>query len=243
MKLYSAVLPYLLLVSFYTGTLADFTAPKIQAINASPYHGVAVSVVGAYDTAPITAERFTSESARIKQAAKKQIWPWVYFNRFIGFARDGRSHSPLAEAPYFTRIRGFDLYNETGALGDFYEIWRQALRLARELQAPGILVDAEPYNNYQTYRVGYLAQQAGRSEAEVISRLRQIGAELADIVQQEYPTAVLWFFFSGLITPPAGAAPGEERSVTHIVHGMLTRAKASGAQFLLVSGGELSAGY
>lgn len=243
MRLYSYVLPYLLLVSFYTGTLADFDDRKVQVINSSPYQGVAVSLVGAYDIAPPSPERWSAASSRLQQTARKHIWPWIYFNRFIGYEEGGRAHSPLAAVHYFQRIRGFDLDNATGALADFYAIWRQALRLAKEWGAPGILVDAEPYNNYQTSKVAYLAQKTGRSETEVIRRLRAIGAELAALVHQEYPEAVLWFLFTGLITPPPGVAVGEERSVTHIVRGMLEWGKTNGAKFLLVSGGELSGGY
>ncbi len=50
MKLFSSVLPYLLLVSFYSGQINNFGIEKIKAINESPYHGVAVALIGAYDT-------------------------------------------------------------------------------------------------------------------------------------------------------------------------------------------------
>lgn len=243
MKLYSHILPYLLLLSFYSGNLIDFNKQKTDIINNSPYNGVAVQVLDAYNTEPIPEDRLNAAVARIKKNARKHVWPWVFFNRFIGFQEGSISHSTLSAVPYFKRIRGLDLDNETGALADFYKIWRLSLRLAKELGVPGIVVDPEAYNNYQAYKVSYLAQQLNKSEAEVINRLQAIGADLADIVQQEYPEAILWFLFTGLAPPGSLKGPMDYRSVSYIIKGMLIQAKSSGAKFTIIAGGENSAGY
>ena len=45
MKLHSLVIPYLLLVSFYTPRLNHLTAKDIQAINHSPYNGIVAPLI------------------------------------------------------------------------------------------------------------------------------------------------------------------------------------------------------
>lgn len=245
MKLYSIVLPYLLLVSFATPNLTSFDINRINIINQSPYQGVAVPLIDAYDINKYSLENFSQSVNRINGYSKKQVWPWVFFNRFIGSKAGEKSHSPLANVPYFQRIKGVDLDNQSGALDDFYKVWQTSLRIAKLLQVPGIVVDAEAYNNYQNFKVPHVAQQQGMSQTEVINGLRAIGAALADIVAQEYPEAILWFFFTGLNSPYPTLNPAtkEYRSVTYIIQGMLQRAKATQAKFTLVSGGEFSPGY
>ncbi|HVY54699.1 MAG TPA: hypothetical protein VHC46_02990, partial [Thermodesulfobacteriota bacterium] len=161
MRLLSVAVPYLLLVTFYTGELRDFGRDKMDAIAASPYNGVAVALIGAYDTGKYTAGDFASSVKRMKEGKHKDVWPWVFFNRFIGSEEGARSLSPKSGNAYFRAIKGMDIYDETGALGDFYGIWKIALETARELGSPGILVDPEAYNNYETYKVSFISDKTG----------------------------------------------------------------------------------
>lgn len=246
MRLSSYSLPYLLLVSFFSGQLTEFDAAKVRAVNDSPYHGVAVSMVDAYETGPLPLRPLEAVLGTLKNACAKHIWPWLYFNRFVGYDEKKPSHSVQSQAPYFQRIRGMDLNNETGALGDFYDLWRAGLRAARHLGSPGIVVDPELYNNYAAYEIGYLANEMKISPLEVQEALRRVGSELAEIAAVEFPEATLWFLFTGLSSPIRGFLPFQEeryRSVTYIVEGLLERVKAEGLPLKVVSGGEMSLGY
>ena len=73
----------------------------------------------------------------------------------------------------FNKIKGMDLWNETGALNDFFNIWKMSLKIAKELGSPGIFVDAEAYNNYKIYDIAYLSGLLGKSEIEVKQRLKR----------------------------------------------------------------------
>ena len=232
MKLFSTVLPYLLLVSFYSGQINNFGIDKIKAINESPYNGVAVPLIGAYDTGKYDEKDFEPAVKLIKKESKKHTWPWVFFNRFIGYKEGERSLSPMAKTKYFQSIKGMDIYNESGALKDFENIWRMSLKIAKELRSPGIVIDPEAYNNYRNYQLSYLARQIHKPEEEIKKRLKEVGAELVEIAEKEYPEATLWFLFTGLGSP-------QYRTVTYIIQGMLERAKEKGSKLKFVSGGEL----
>jgi hypothetical protein len=245
MKLYSTILPYLLLVSFAAGDMTQFDHAKIESINDSPYQGAAISVIDAYDTEKHSPAEFVAPQALLKQESRKHIWPWVFFNRFIGYCEGDKSLGSVSDKPYFRRIKGMDLYNEAGALQDFFDLWRISLRMASFLGSPGIVVDHEAYNNYKNYQVAYVAEQLGKSKEEVIRRLREIGSELHDQAQREFPDATLWFLSSSL-PMPTGRFPwltGELRSVAYIVQGILDRAKATGSRLIVVCGGEHSRFY
>jgi hypothetical protein len=238
--------PYLLLVSFYSGQIGKFEAEKMHSINKSPYHGVAVEIADAYDFGKYAEKDFNRAVVLLKNESKKHIWPWVFFNRVIGYEEGERAHSPLAKADYFRRIDGMDLYNQTGALGDLYNLWRISLRIAKTLGSPGIVVDPEAYNNYRSYQLGHLAAQLEKPRGEIRERLRTVGRELADIVEKEYPEAILWFLFTGLGSPGRTWKPhteGEYRTVSYVAQGILDRAKEKEMKLRLISGGELSLGY
>ena len=246
MKLFSLTLPYLLLVSFHTGPINELGKEKLDAVTDSPYNGVAVTLIGAYDTGKYTAQDFAPSVSRLKEGTRKDVWPWVFFNRFIGSKEGSRSLSPKSANPYFRAIKGMDIFNEAGALGDFYGIWRIALLTAKELGSPGIVVDAEAYNNYEAYRVTYISEETGIPKTEVKKRLTEMGRELMRIADETYPDATLWFLFTGLGTTVRSINPftnKEYLSVTYIIQGMLEYAREHSSNIRLVSGGELSLGY
>jgi hypothetical protein len=246
MRLLSVTLPYLLLVSFYSGELKNFELEKITAINQSPYYGVAVPLIGAYDTEKYTLDDFFDSAWTIKDSSKKDVWPWVFFNRFIGYKKSENALSQKADQAYFRAIKGMDLYNNSGALNDFYDIWKISLQIAKKLGSPGIVVDPEAYNNYQTYSVSYISKQLGEPEEQVKRRLNEMGRKLTEIADEIYPKAIIWFLFTGLGNPMRTLNSFDEkqyRSVTYIIQGMLEYGKEKGSKLKLVSGGELSLGY
>lgn len=244
MKLYASFLPYLLLVTFYSPGIQDFGPNKVQSINRSPYNGVALQLVDGYSTSRAVPE-LALTIARFKRACRKHVWPWIFFNRFVGAER-GAKKVPKSNREYWFSIKGMDLYDEAGALGHFYRIWRKALEVARELGSPGIVVDPEPYNDYGVYEVSYLAKKLSRPTTVVKARLKDIGRRLTDIADEVYPEATVWLLFSGLGTPERNWLPLQEkeyRTVTYIVMGMLERAAERRSNLRFVSGGEVSLGY
>lgn len=164
---------YLLLVSFLAGELRDFGTEKIKAINVSPYQGVAIPLIDIYDTGRYKKKDFDEAVKRLNDNSKKDIWPWIFFNRFVGYEEGQPSHSELAKAKYFGDIKGFDIYNKAGALTDFYSMLAIALDLAKDSGSPGIVIDHELYNNYSLEDITHLSSEIGKPEQEVKDRLRE----------------------------------------------------------------------
>ena len=242
------LLPYLLLVTFYTPPLTGLDATHLQAIAASPYQGVASPLTSAYEVAPVPTNGELAAVAGLvrQQLPDKHVWPWVFLNRIIGRAAhaEGHAHSGAPEHEYFTSIKGMDLWDETGALSDWLAIWRLALRLSDDLGAPGILVDLEAYNDYRAYDPVYLAERTGKPVEEVIARLKEIGADMAAAIEEEREGTVIWTLFSGLDRPRYG--PGNStyfRSVGYLLLGMLEAAQEKSLPLTIVSGGEVGLGY
>lgn len=249
MRLYSIVLPYLLLVSFYTPTINNFGLDKIKAINESPYYGVAVPLIDAYDANKYTDKDFESAVKLIKENSKKDIWPWIFFNRFVGYEKKENAHRSTAnrEIPkYFRDIKGMDIFNESGAFEDFCDIWRISLRIAKQLSVPGIVVDPETYNDYKNDNVSYLSKELGKSEDEINKSLIGIGKKLVDIAEKEYPVATLWFLYTGLGNTTKSFEPLDRkdyRTASYIILGMLEYIKEKQSKIKITSGGEVSLGY
>lgn len=239
----SFVAPYLLLLSFYSGNLISFDAAKIKSINDSPYDGVAVALNSAYDLKDYQEADFELTVANIKRDTRKHVWPWVFLNRIIGYQETtGRAAHP-DRAKAFGSIKGMDIYGKTGALNSLYQNTRLALRIAKKLGSPGIVLDMESYNNYKTYQVGYLAQEMGRTIAEIECRLREVGVAIADITAQEYPTATIWFTFTGIgNSSKTMGFQKQHTTVTYIAQGLLQRIQDQKYPIKVVSGGMLS-GY
>ncbi len=242
------ILSYLLLVTFGTPSLRDLDAAHLQSIAHSPYHGVASSVVGAYDVEAVPAiEDYEAVDELVSEHAPgKHVWPWVFFNRAIGHpgATEGHAHAGAPAKEYFTSIKGIDLWDEAGALSDWMAIWRLSLQLADELNAPGIVVDLEAYNDYRAYDPVYVAQQAGKPVEEVITRLKEIGAEMAEVVEEEHAGALIWTLFSGLDRPRYGPENNTYyRTVAYLLLGMMDAEEESDIELTIVDGGQVGLGY
>lgn len=247
MKLYAITLPYLLLVSFTIGPMRDLDLNKVQQINRFPYQGVAAPLIKPHDAGKYDERDFDRTRRLLNEHARKDVWPWVFMKRFMASPPGGKK--PPAEAAgseYFARIRGMDLFDQTGALGDFFNLWGIALRLAKKTGAPGVVLDHEAYGNPQAYRLDYLVRETGHPKEELRSRLKQVGARMLDLADEAYPEAVIWCLATGLgrvSRRPLSLAGPEPRTITYIIMGLLERAKEKGSRVKVVSGGEMSLFY
>ncbi|MBZ5501201.1 MAG: hypothetical protein LAN59_03030 [Acidobacteriia bacterium] len=233
---------YLLLVNTAIAFMMD--EAKFRQFDKSPYDGLAVAFLHAYDVSEVPS--VASMDARIKEWKKytqKDIWPWVYLNRMIGFsAAENNSH---ADTPYFRKIAGADLDNANGSLADFLGIWRNSLAAARDSHAPGVVCDLEFYNYYKEYDIGELARQTGKTPAKAAEGLEQIGAQMARVAAEEYPDAVLWFLVTGFTHPGYKTYDGVAYypSPTYVAKGLLDEIARKHLRVKVVTGGEGSLGY
>jgi hypothetical protein len=233
---------YLMLVN--TAIANQMDAPKMAQFDRSPYEGLAVSFADAYDTSPVLSMApMEMQIASWKKSTTKEIWPWVYLNRMIG-ANDAEGNQ-YSKVPYFQRFQGLDLDGKAGAQNDFLGNWRNALRLAKETEIPGIVCDLEFYNNYKAYDLAELARMTSMPQQDVLNALRQLGARMADTAAAEYPGATLWFFFTGFTRPDYRVVGGQPYylAATYIAEGLLNQIQRHHLPLRVLSGGEVGLGY
>jgi hypothetical protein len=233
---------YLLLVNTAIAFMMDES--KLRQFDKSPYDGLAIAFLHAYDTSEVPS--VASMDSRIKEwktFTKKDIWPWVYINRMIGFNQaEKNAHS---DTPYFRKIRGADLDDTSGARSDFLRLWRNSLAAARNSQSPGIVCDLEFYNYYNAYNIGQLGRLTGKKPAETAESLKQIGAQMARIAAEEYPGAAIWFLLTGLTHAGHTTYDGIAYypSPTYIAIGLLDEIARQHLQLKIFTGGEGSLFY
>jgi len=233
---------YLMLVN--TAVASYMTEDKLRQFDKSPYDGIAVAFLHAYDTAaPPSVASIDQQIAGWKKFTEKDIWPWVYVNRMIGMSiAENNFHS---DNPYFRQITGADLDDKRGARADFLQIWRNSLSAARDSNVPGIVCDLEFYNYYKEYDIGELARQTGKKPAEAAESLRTLGARMADSAAEAYPHATLWLLFTGLTHPGYKNLEGVPYypSPTYISIGLLDEIRSKKLPLKVLAGGEGSIGY
>jgi len=233
---------YLMLVN--TAVASFITEDKLRQFDKSPYDGIAIAFLHAYDTsAPPSPMAIGKQIAAWKQFTGKDIWPWVYVNRIIGMSN--LENNPHSDNPYFRRISGADLDDKNGALSDFLHTWRNSLAAARDANVPGIVCDLEFYNYYKEYDIGELARQTARRPAEAAESLKQLGARMADSATETYPNAILWLLFTGLTHPGYKNLDGVPYypSPTYISIGLLDEILKKKLPLRVLAGGEGSIGY
>ena len=236
--------PYLLLVTFSAPRLDQLDRGRIAVVNSFPYDGVALTVMGAYEAGDVPGmEQMDGVVRLVRRECRRHVWPWVFLNRIIGHRPGARAHRGARVNPYFRRIRGMDLENSAGALADFLEVWRLSLRLAREMEAPGIVFDPEAYNDYRVYDPVFLADVRGEDVGETLSLFRRLGGRLAEIAAEEYPGALVWALFTGLDGEPRYGCGGMLRTTAYLFEGFLEKAVRDGLRLKVVDGGETSVGY
>jgi len=233
---------YLMLVN--TAVASYMTEEKFRQFDKSPYDGIAVAFLHAYDTsAPPSASAIDQQIATWNKFTKKDIWPWVYLNRIIGMS--AAENNPHSDNPYFRRIAGADLDDTNAALSDFLEMWRNSLAAARDSKVPGIVCDLEFYNYYKEYDIGEMASQTGKKPSEVAERLKQIGARMADSAAETYPHATIWLLFTGLTHAGYKKLDGIPYypSPTYVAIGLLDEIVRKHFSLRVLAGGEGSIGY
>jgi hypothetical protein len=232
---------YLLLVTAASASI--LSQEKIVQFDQSDYQGLAVTFLNPYDTSPIpSAEDMQARLTEWKKSTKKDIWPWLFLNRMIG--PNPSEDNPNGRNPYFSRIKGADLEGG-GSQKDFLTYWQNSLQAARATHAPGVVVDLEFYMNYAGYDPTKLAKQAGKSPAEIVTLLRQLGMQLADTAAKAYPHATLWLLFTDLGDPKFVVAENGSYypSPAYIVLGLLDEIQSKQYALNVISGGEVGLGY
>jgi hypothetical protein len=237
----------------------NFTDPQAPAqmefVNdsfGSAYNGGAVYMVGEYDTAHHTSfsQEFGPALAAMQQIPNPaRVWPLINWTRIVGYnscgsggnpswcSPAGSTYAPPAQAlSYYENINGIDIYNQQGALTDFLNLFSDALQASLALGAPGVVIDSESYNSYKIENLPLLATlYPAETVQDIINQLNYIGSQMADIVNTEYPNAVILIFATNLFnTQNSGYASPE----TYVWQGMLARAKAQNYRFTLVDGGQ-----
>jgi hypothetical protein len=233
---------YLLLVN--TAVASMMTPDKIAQFDKSPYDGLAIAFLHAYDTSPVPSpEEMDAKIAGWKKNTSKDIWPWVYINRML--AIDSADKNPYSQDPYFRRFSGADLEGRAGARNDFLQNWSNAVRAARDSRAPGIVCDLEFYNYQKAYEIPELAGQIAKTPEQTVALLRELGARMADAAATQYPDATLWFLFTGLTHPDYKivGANSYYPSPAYIALGLLDEIQARHLRLKVLTGGEGSLGY
>jgi hypothetical protein len=233
---------YLLLVN--TAIASMMTDEKLKQFDKSPYDGLAVAFLHAYDTSSVpTVDAMDARLAAWKADTSKAIWPWVYINRML--AIDPADANPYSKDAYFKKFDGADLDGKAGAQADFLLMWNNSLRAARDSASPGVVCDLEFYNYQKAYEIPELAARIGQSPEATVASLRTLGARMADAAAQQYPTAVLWFLFTGLTHPTYKTVAGQAYypAPSYLVLGLLDEIRAKHLHLTVVSGGEGSLGY
>jgi len=239
---------YLSLITFYSSSWRE-SPQQLPVLNDSAYDAVALPLWGGYETGPVG--EYEAIAGKLKEAhrlLKIDVWPWVFANRFIGVPEDATRHPSVSQGArpeYFTRIPILDLDNETGARADMLTMWRYAVRAAKELGAPGIVLDLEAYNNYQAYQVSYVAERRQEPVGDVIGKCEAVGADLAKICEEEYPECIVWSLFSHLRSPGrlAGYSGPVCPTTGHITLGFLRYAQEHKVPCKYLCGGETDVGY
>lgn len=231
--------PHLISVSFAVPALDAWTAETVQRALDSPYEAFAVRLHSAYGVGPApTVDAFGAAIERVRAAGGAgHVWPWIFLDRII--ARSARAHpsAPKPEAEQEKAFAGMDLDGGGGALGPYLDLWRTALRVARRLEARGVVFDAEAYSDYSVYDLPKLATLRGADIDTVREQVRTIGAVMADIAAEEFPDVVILSLFCRFEqqSPFTGTMPA-------LFDGLLQRALERDLKLLLVDGGE-TVGY
>jgi hypothetical protein len=210
---------YWLLVTF----AAAGTPDEMSILNNSPFDGIAIQTGSAYDTGPPPSpDLLAARLSGLRQAAHRDIWPWVFVNRIQKMDVGGAARQP------------------------FLDDWRAALRAARRVGSPGVVLDLEFYSNPGlAYAISRFAGQTRTTAHEAAHRLEALGHEMAEITAREFPNARIWVLTSGLDTADDERAGGQSffQPRAHIVLGLLQELSRTKGAATVIDGGEDTLGY
>jgi len=228
-------IPYLLLV--WRG-MGSFEQKEMELLEESSYDGAALKPFGARFDGPVPGiadfASLLSELNALKANSTKDLWPAVFLNRMVGYS----PFDPSGNSEYFKGIDGIDLDNEAGAREDFESIFALSLRMALELDSPGIVVDLEAYNSgggsgvNPVYHMEDLVYIRGERQEVIVGKLQDLGHSLADLAAKIYPGCTIMFLFTH-----------HDWTVAEIVIGMLDRTEELGSGVHFIDGGEVGVGY
>ena len=230
--------------------LDNLTGEQIRWLNNSILTGAGVEYVGQYtcEHGP-TFEELSEGLVFLKKHCTKHLWPTLFLNTMIGYDPDNTWHhsgaAPQASGtPKFQTFRGLDLDNAGGAREIFEANWIVALEIAKTLNAPGLMLDFEAYNDRRADQIGgkrSLAELRREAPEKLREQIHAFGAKLADITHEIYPGATLFSFYTALGYP--GQNHGEFSTNAQLTVGMLERCKQKKYDLRILCGGELGLGY
>lgn len=237
LKRYFGPLTHLLYFSFASPKYDMLSNTDLMTIKSSQFTGVCCRLAGAYEDFDPEKTNFTPAIDRIKKHGIKKVWPVVFFNTFFGSPGKNPCRRTMqgnrGAERNISSINGLDLYDDAGMLSRFKQQLATALVIARKTQAPGVFIDPEAYNCYDSYHITRLSARYGKSPEKIIERLQSAGAELADLTNRIYPGATLFFYIMDF---GYKNKDGYERSIAYIGRGILERAKNKQYQLKLVDG-------
>jgi hypothetical protein len=208
-------LPYLLLIPSYPYMRSSATLMTIQqALNKmaeNPYQGIAYV---AWATGQSHSATGFLDKMLTLDCKGKHLWPYCMFCEAI---------DPTT---------GLDIDGSSGLLSYWYVQFTEALKVARTLNAPGIMIDFEQYTKPELHDMTDVIEDSGLSEAVCISLLRGIGSHMMDLVQEHYPDCIIWPYFNKLVDGPWHYFPSFD---TYVGLGFLDRAVelGSGAKWVI----------
>jgi hypothetical protein len=220
----------------------------------SPFDIYAINYAGTDGCADVTADATPSNMPDISKIAGfnktygKQIWPKLFFDRMLcNLSRDdGDPSYAIYKADEIQTKKKYTNYNKF--LGTLTSAIETASRIAitGNLDSYGIVVDPEEYHAYykdhdvsgknpyvaeDAYRVNRIADSYNKNIGstvltvdKVISKLKDDGAEMADIIYNNFPkekkfTILTKFTYLSAIIEGTKYRP----SISYIIEGMLNR--------------------
>jgi hypothetical protein len=166
---------------------------KVDAIQDTPYH--------AFANLP---SWWTPANWMLDLVSEKPLIPW----QFLSPAFD------LSQQPY-----RFDYDGSLNKLDDFMADLRNTLQVAKQMGSPGIVLDLEFYTNTIYSGIGDAATFAGISQVAMKAAFVVLGEQIATVINDEFPDAVIWGPLC--VVGSTGVLPASGWSANWITQGIL----------------------
>jgi len=199
----------------------------IDSLTDSPFDSFTPYLMSAYSDETLKIKDFKNSINEInsqKKLSRKEFWPRLFFNQIYSCSDNSEKNYQ-----YCQQIKGIDLWDEQKQLTRLFSNYRTSLKIAKQTQASGVVIDNEAYNNKKLYNFDYLTKQTNRTKKENREALASLGSTLADITNEVYPDSKILFLFGHFHF---------DSTVRAITEGMLERAKEKEYQFKVIDGSE-----